>query len=80
MEELTDFPHTIVIYESVHRIIKTLTDIEEIFGERHLCVARELSKIHEEYIRGTAGEVREKLTKEKQKGEFVIVIGGRDND
>jgi len=80
LEELKDFPHTLIIYESVHRIIKTLADIGVIFGDRPVCVAREITKIHEEFIRGTAAEVSEFLTKNKQKGEFVIVIGGQCHD
>ena len=79
LEELREFPHTMIFYESVHRIVKSLTDIDEIYGNRRICVGREISKIHEEYMRGTALEILEKLGKDKQKGEFVIVIeGNRD--
>jgi 16S rRNA (cytidine1402-2'-O)-methyltransferase len=81
LEELSAFPHTLVIYESVHRIKKTLADIVDIFDQRKVVVAREVSKIHEEYIRGTAAEVRDRIEQGVCKGEFVIIIHGcRDGD
>jgi 16S rRNA (cytidine1402-2'-O)-methyltransferase len=76
LEELRDLPHTIVIYESVHRIQKSLADIAAVFGDRPICLGRELSKLHEEYIRGTASDVVARLEKGQLKGEFVIVIAG----
>ncbi|MEZ5358378.1 MAG: 16S rRNA (cytidine(1402)-2'-O)-methyltransferase [Candidatus Zixiibacteriota bacterium] len=76
LEALLEFPHTIVIYESVHRIKKSLIDIAEVFGSRQICIAREISKLHEEYIRGTAEELAERAEEITAKGEFVIVIAG----
>lgn len=76
LEELAAFPHTLVIYESVHRIKKTLADIVDIFDQRRVVVAREVSKIHEEYIRGTAHEVRDRIEQGVCKGEYVIVVHG----
>ncbi|MCP4524161.1 MAG: hypothetical protein GY828_08135 [Candidatus Gracilibacteria bacterium] len=66
---------TVVVYESVHRIIKTLKEIEQYFGEEHyMVVGRELTKKFEEFKRGTAGEIIEYFenTPGKLKGEFVI--------
>lgn len=80
LAELAEFPHTLVIYESVHRIKKTLIDIAEIFGERHICIAREISKLHEEYLRGTAGELIDVFEEKTPRGEFTIVISGRKNE
>jgi 16S rRNA (cytidine1402-2'-O)-methyltransferase len=76
LEQLTEYPHTLVIYESVHRIRKSLADIAEVFGDRQICVSREISKIHEEHIRGMAGDAARHFENKTPKGEFVIVIAG----
>lgn len=73
-EEALGFPMTTVLYESPHRIMKALDAIEKLDAERDLCVARELTKIHETIYRGTAAEVREMIKNTSLKGEFVIVI------
>jgi len=67
---------TLIFYESPHRMLKTLKLMEEVFGkETPTCVARELTKIHEEYIRGTLEEVVKELEgRESIKGEIVILI------
>ena len=67
---------TLIFYESPHRILKTLKLMEEVFGkDTPACVARELTKIHEEYIRGSLEEVIKELeSREKIKGEIVILI------
>ena len=68
---------TIIFYESPHRIVKTLSQICEYFGEyRKISVSREISKIYEENIRGNAKELRTYFENKKPKGEFVIVIEG----
>jgi 16S rRNA (cytidine1402-2'-O)-methyltransferase len=68
---------TMIFYESPHKLIKTLHQFVEYFGaERPLSVSREISKIHEETIRGTAEEVLNYYTKKPPKGEIVIVVGG----
>jgi 16S rRNA (cytidine1402-2'-O)-methyltransferase len=76
LEQLYEYPHTLVMYESVHRIRKSLADISDIFDERPVCVGREISKMHEEYIRGTASELAAYFENKTPKGEFVIVIAG----
>lgn len=65
---------TVVLYESRHRILKALTEIQERMPERLLVVARELTKMHETIYRGTAAEVTEQLESTSIKGEFVIVL------
>ncbi|MCM8782435.1 MAG: 16S rRNA (cytidine(1402)-2'-O)-methyltransferase [Candidatus Omnitrophica bacterium] len=65
---------TIVFYESCHRILNTLKDVQEIFGEREIVVARELTKKFEELNRDSAKELLERFSISKPKGEFVIVI------
>jgi 16S rRNA (cytidine1402-2'-O)-methyltransferase len=66
-----------VCYESSHRVLKTLTALEKVLSAgRRVLLARELTKIHEEVLSGTAGELAEILTENpvKQKGEFVLII------
>ncbi len=75
--EFRDETRTVVIFESVHRIERTLHELAELLGrDRKIAVCRELTKIFEEVIYGSIGEVIEKL--KVKKGEFVIVIGGKD--
>lgn len=77
LNALADEPRTIIFYESPHRIVKTLEQFKEVFGpERSVSVCREISKIHEESVRGTVEEVLEHFKKNEPKGEFVIVLGG----
>lgn len=68
---------TFVIYESPHRLLKCLDEIVEHLGaERRVCVAREISKFYEEFVRGTAAEVQAHFTKTEPRGEIVVVIDG----
>ncbi|MFH2034856.1 MAG: 16S rRNA (cytidine(1402)-2'-O)-methyltransferase [Candidatus Zixiibacteriota bacterium] len=76
LESLIDFPHTLVFYESPHRIKKTVADAFEVLGDRNACIAREISKIHEEFIRGTLSELNHELEKSNLKGEIVLIIEG----
>lgn len=70
-----ELPHTLILYESRHRILKALDDLVSSLGpERTICVARELTKLHETFNTGPAGEVRDQVSKQSQKGEFVILI------
>lgn len=70
---------TIVLYESPHRLVKCLTQIEEFMGaDRKVCVVRELSKMFEEFKRGTAVEVKNYYEKNPPKGEIVIIIEGKN--
>ena len=74
LNSLKNYKFTMIFYESVHRIKETLENMLEVFGNRNICLCRELSKIHEEFIRGTIEEVIP-LT-DTMKGEFVIVVEG----
>ena len=74
LKELADLEYTIVCYESCHRILATLKDIQDIFGAKNIACARELTKKFEEVLRGTAAEIREKLALNRPRGEFVLVI------
>jgi 16S rRNA (cytidine1402-2'-O)-methyltransferase len=67
---------TLILYEAPHRLVQTLTSCLQVFGEREAAVARELTKIHEEVIRGTLSECAEHFSREKPQGEFCLIIGG----
>ena len=68
---------TVVIYESTHRIFKTLKELSDRIHNRPMVVCRELTKLHETIYRGRADEVTEKLESTSIKGEFVVVIAPR---
>lgn len=71
---------TMVFYESVHRIGKTLNELSTLLADqptRNIVIARELTKLHEQFIRTTIGELPAVIEKLTQKGEFVIMLGGR---
>ncbi len=76
LKELAQLPHTLVIYESPHRLVKTLEQLIEFLGpERPVAVSRELTKIYEETIRGTLTKVCQYFKEKIVKGEIVIVVG-----
>ncbi|MDD3086988.1 MAG: 16S rRNA (cytidine(1402)-2'-O)-methyltransferase [Candidatus Omnitrophica bacterium] len=74
LKALAKFKCTVVCYESCHRILASLEDIGDLYGEKAIVVARELTKKFEEAIRGSARGIIEKLKKQKPRGEFVIII------
>ena len=78
LDKYKSYRHTLIFYEAPHRIVKTLTKMKEILGDRKICLARELTKVHEEFIRGTISEVLE--IAEELKGEMVIVVDGNKGD
>ena len=75
LEEYRTFPATMVFYEAPHRIVKMLGSILEIMGDRRCCIAREITKLHEEFLRGTVSELIEAL-QEEARGEMVVVLEG----
>ena len=76
LESLRQAPHTTIFYEAPHRIAATMQDIVEILGPEHpVVLARELTKIHEEFIRGTAAEVLARTQAQELKGEITLLIG-----
>lgn len=79
LESLKDEKRTMVFYESPYRLVKTLEQFGEVFGEdRQVSVCREISKVHEESVRGTLAEVVAHFKQTPPKGEIVIVVGGRN--
>jgi 16S rRNA (cytidine1402-2'-O)-methyltransferase len=79
-KEIRDSKRTVVFYESVHRIEKALVSLEEVLSkERSIVVARELTKMHEEVVRGSASEIKNYFLKKKDhvRGEFVVIVEGK---
>ena len=77
LQTIASYPYTTILYESPFRLLKTLQQLLEVCGEeRQVCVSRELTKIHEENIRGTLVEVVDYFSKKDIKGEIVIVLEG----
>lgn len=74
--ELKELSHTLIFYESPHRIVKTVGDALETLGDRQACIAREMSKMYEEFIRGSLSEISEAISERSLKGEIVLVIAG----
>jgi len=80
LEKLKQFEGTLVLYESPYRIARLLGELKQVFGERKLVLARELTKKFEEFLRGTADELLERITTRGAKGEFVVLVSGADGD
>jgi 16S rRNA (cytidine1402-2'-O)-methyltransferase len=79
LREACDEPSTIIFYESTYKIHKLIDELSEICdSSRRICIARELTKIYEEFIRGTIAEVKTLFeTKNNLKGEFVVILEGK---
>ncbi|OGP54372.1 MAG: 16S rRNA (cytidine(1402)-2'-O)-methyltransferase [Deltaproteobacteria bacterium RBG_13_52_11] len=77
LEEIKEMRGTIVLYEAPHRLLRTLQDIKDVCGDRQIVVARELTKMYEEVIRGEITEVLEGLVGRKIRGEITLVVAGR---
>jgi 16S rRNA (cytidine1402-2'-O)-methyltransferase len=78
LRELLAMDAAFVLYESPFRIVKLMADLAELDGGRYVCVGREMTKLHEEYLRGSAAEVLAELeTRSEQKGEFSVLVGAR---
>jgi 16S rRNA (cytidine1402-2'-O)-methyltransferase len=77
LESLKEEPRTMIFYESPHRLLKCLNEFVEVFGpERRGCVSRELTKIHEENVRGSLSEILANFAERSIKGEIVIIVEG----
>jgi len=79
LEELADITDTLIFYEAPHRIVEMLLDLENQFGsDRQVVIARELTKVHEEFLRGSAGELAKELAaRATTKGEMTVVVSGK---
>lgn len=78
LEELKDYPFTIIFYEAPHRILDTLECMEKILGNRNICISREISKKFEEVYRGKISDIKSLMT--DVKGELVIVVEGSNQE
>jgi 16S rRNA (cytidine1402-2'-O)-methyltransferase len=76
LERVRDLDMTLVVFEAPHRVAKTLGAIEEVLGDRPAAICRELTKQHEEVIRGGLGELRAHVARQEPRGELTLVIGG----
>ncbi len=78
LEVLQEETRTMIFYESPHKLLRTLTDFSTVFGpERQACICRELSKIHEENVRGTLTELLTYYTEHTLKGEITLIVAGK---
>lgn len=80
LKSLANEKRTIMFFESPHRVIKTLKDIDSYIGNKNIVLIREITKIYEEIIRGTAQELMESLKDRTLKGEFVVIIRGNEQE
>ena len=78
LQSVAEEPRTLVAYEAPHRVRDALDDIAETLGDRSICAARELTKMYEEFFRGTVSAAREHFAEHEPRGEFTLVIEGRD--
>lgn len=79
LRSLSNEQRTIIFYESPHRIEKTLKELSMSFGDRRCVVARELTKIHESFYRGTLSQILDLIGNSEKRGEFVIIVEGAEN-
>ncbi|HNN13547.1 MAG TPA: 16S rRNA (cytidine(1402)-2'-O)-methyltransferase [Anaerolineales bacterium] len=78
--ESADQPYTLIFFETPHRILDSLEDILSILGDRRICVAREMTKMYEEYWRGNISSALEYFRSKEPRGEFTLVIEGRQKE
>lgn len=79
LQHLAQENRTMILYESPHKLLKTLTQLAEVLGEeRKASISREISKLHEETVRGNLQELISYFTQKAPKGEFVIVVSGKE--
>jgi 16S rRNA (cytidine1402-2'-O)-methyltransferase len=76
LQQLKDEPRTIVLYESPHRILKTLEDLQNALGDREAVIGREMTKKFEEILRGSLSSLHQSFSSRAVKGEFVLIVAG----
>lgn len=80
LEEVESQPYTLIFLESPYRVVEALEDISSILGDRHICVAREMTKMYEEYWRGKVSGAVEYFKSQLPRGEFTLVLEGKTKD
>jgi 16S rRNA (cytidine1402-2'-O)-methyltransferase len=76
LKEIAHLPFTLIFLETPHRLLTALKDCQQVFGDRQVAVARELTKLHEEIFRGTLHQAYNHFSESKPRGEFTLVISG----
>ncbi len=76
LERVARERHTLIFFETPHRLRKSLVDIEDVLGDRSLAIGREMTKVHEEIWRGSVAEARVHFDRVEPRGEFTLVVGG----
>lgn len=77
LDGVRQIPFTLIFFETPHRLLESLADLEAVLGDRPMSAARELTKIHEQFVRGRISEVRAHFSENAPRGEFVLVVGGQ---
>lgn len=80
LERLKELEHTLIFYESPHRVGRALTDMLQVLGDRQACLAREISKRYEQFVRGSLSELVDATAEKSVKGEIVLIVGGKAKD
>lgn len=80
LERVAVYPHTLIFYESPHRLRATLRELLKSLGDRKMTAARELTKKFEEFIRGSISEVSAYFSEQEPRGEFTLIVGGRSEE
>lgn len=78
--QVTNLPYTLIFLESPHRLLDSLADIQETLGNRQICIAREMTKLYEEYFRGSVNEGIKYFESKEPRGEFTLVIEGKKKE
>lgn len=78
LKELVDETKAIIFYESPNRVMTFLEQVYEIFGNRNIVIGRELTKLHEEILRGTVNDILNQLSERKLRGEFTVIVEGQE--
>jgi len=78
INQVSNLTYTLIFLEAPHRLLDSLTDLQTILGERPIAIARELTKLYEQIWRGTLNEACEYFTRHEPRGEFTLVIGGKE--
>jgi 16S rRNA (cytidine1402-2'-O)-methyltransferase len=77
LAEIAEFPYTLIFLETPHRLLSSLADLLETLGDRPICIARELTKLHEEIWRGNLSQALAYFQSQPPRGEFTLVVGGK---
>ncbi|MBX3036571.1 MAG: 16S rRNA (cytidine(1402)-2'-O)-methyltransferase [Anaerolineales bacterium] len=80
LEQISEQPYTLIFLESPHRLLDSLEDISETLGNRQICIAREMTKMYEEYFRGDIAEAITYFKSKEPRGEFTLVIEGKKKE